>query len=227
MTASHEQGGPAIGDGEPVTVVVADDHPVYRQGLVDILVSVGIDVLRQVPNGEAAVAAAIELAPDVVVMDLNMPGTTGFEATRIISERVPSTKVLVLTVSAQESDVVDAIVAGASGYVLKDGSISEIVAGIRAAAAGESLISPQIAQTLLERIRERSSAMAAAGRTELSERELEILGLVAAGMGNAEIAKTLYISESTARNHVSNILLKLHLDTRVQAAVVAVREGMV
>lgn len=227
MTASHEQGGSAIGDGEPVTVVVADDHPVYRQGLVDILVSVGIDVLRQVPNGEAAVAAAIELAPDVVVMDLNMPGTTGFEATRIISERVPSTKVLVLTVSAQESDVVDAIVAGASGYVLKDGSISEIVAGIRAAAAGESLISPQIAQTLLERIRERSSAMAAAGRTELSERELEILGLVAAGMGNAEIAKTLYISESTARNHVSNILLKLHLDTRVQAAVVAVREGMV
>ena len=227
MTTSHEQGGSAIGGGEPVTVVVADDHPVYRQGLVDLLVSVGIEVLSQVPNGEAAVAAAIELAPDVVVMDLNMPGTTGFEATRIISERVPSTKVLVLTVSAQESDVVDAIVAGASGYVLKDGSISEIVGGIRAAAAGESLISPQIADTLLERIRERSPSTAAAGRAELSARELEILGLVAAGMGSAEIAKTLHISQSTARNHTSNILLKLQVDERVQAAVVAVREGMV
>ena len=151
---------------EHVTVVLADDHPLYRQGLVDILPTVGIEVLRQVPNGEAAVAAAIELAPDVVVMDLNMPGTSGLEATRMIAEQVPSTKVLVLTVSAQESDVVDAIMAGASGYVLKDASIAEIVGGIRAAAAGQSLISPQIAQTLLARIRERPLALAAAANAE-------------------------------------------------------------
>lgn len=211
----------------PLRVVVADDHPHYRRGLVRILATNGIEVVAEVPNGEAAVRAASEAAPDVVVMDLNMPGLSGFEATRRIRERTPACPVLVLTVSAQETDVVDAIVAGASGYVLKDAPVDEMVAGIRAVAAGEAQISPRIALTLLRRIRERAPADSAVEQVALTGRELEVLGLVAEGKSNAEIAGELVISSSTVRNHISSILMKLHVENRVQAAVRAVRDRLV
>jgi DNA-binding NarL/FixJ family response regulator len=229
-----EQGIPE-GDGrggdtpstDSLRVVVADDHPFYRRGLVQILESSGIRVVAQVASGQAAIDAAVETVPDVVVMDLNMPGLSGSDATRRLKDRAPASRVLVLTVSAEEADVVEAVLAGASGYVLKDGPIEEIVAGIHAVAAGQSLISPRIAMTLLRRAREQAAAAPASAQTELSARELEVLSLLAEGKSNAEIAESLVVSPSTVRNHISSILLKLHVDNRVQAAVRAVRDRVV
>jgi DNA-binding NarL/FixJ family response regulator len=218
--------GDALAVG-PLRVVVADDHPHYRRGLVRILTTAGVEVVAQVANGEAAIEAAVETAPDVVVMDLNMPGMSGFDATRAVRQRAPASPVLVLTVSAQETDVVDAIVAGASGYVLKDAPVDEVVGGIRAVAAGQSQISPRIALTLLRRIREHAPADPVAEQVELSARELEVLSLVADGMSNSEIGAELVISPSTVRNHISSILMKLHVENRVQAAVRAVRNRLV
>jgi DNA-binding NarL/FixJ family response regulator len=209
-------------------VVIADDHPFYRDGLARLLRQSGLDVVGEVPNGEAAIRAVEETAPDVVVMDLNMPGLSGVEATRRLSEQAPATRVLVLSVSAQEEDVTDAILAGASGYVLKDGPVEEVVAGIRAAAAGQSLISPRIATILLHRVRDSAEAETTnPSGVRLSARELEVLRLLADGRGNHEIAEILVISASTVRNHISSILLKLQVENRVQAAVRAVREGLV
>lgn len=206
--------------------MLVDDHPVYRDGLADLLRSSGIDVVGSVATGEAALRVVEETAPDVVVMDLSMPGMSGLEATRLLTARSPASRVLVLSVSAQEEDVTDAVLAGASGYVVKDGPIEEVVAGIRAAAAGHSLISPKIASGLLARVRE-SARRPPAAAVRLSSREHEVLGLLAEGKANHEIAQTLVISPSTVHNHISSILMKLHVDNRVQAAVRAVREGMV
>ena len=214
------------GPPEPLRVVVADDHPFYRQGLVKLLTASGIDVVGEAANGAAAIELAEQTAPDVVVMDLNMPGLSGVEATRQLSERLPSTPVLVLSVSAEEADVTDAILAGASGYVLKDAPVEEVVAGIRAAAGGESLISPRIADMLLRKVRE-AETESYVQPVRLSDRELEVLRLVADGKANNEIAEMLFISPSTVRNHISSILMKLQVDNRVQAAVRAVRDHMV
>ena len=139
-------------------VVIADDHPFYRDGLAKLLHANGIDVAAQAANGEAAIQAVAETAPDVVVMDLNMPGMSGLEATRQLTQIAPMTRVLVLSVSAQEDDVTEAILAGASGYVLKESPVEEVVAGIQAAAAGQALISPRVATLLLGRLREQAQA---------------------------------------------------------------------
>jgi DNA-binding NarL/FixJ family response regulator len=160
-------------------------------------------------------------------MDLNMPGLSGAEATRRLTGESPATRVLVLSVSAQEEDVTDAVLAGASGYVLKDGPVEEVVAGIKAAAAGQSLISPRIASMILRRVREQQTTTHVAPDPHLSNRELEVLGLMAEGMANHEIAAALVISASTVRNHISSILLKLQVENRVEAAVRAVRHGLV
>jgi len=212
---------------EPLRVVLADDHPFYREGLTRLLEQSGVVVVAAVPNGEAAIRAAEEFAPDVVVMDLNMPRMSGIEATRRLTEAAPATRVLVLSVSAQERDVTEAILAGAIGYVLKDGPVEEVVAGIRAAAAGHSLISPRIATGLLDRIREVGDLEPSSERVQLSAREYEVLGLLAEGRANHEIAEALVISPSTVHNHISSILLKLQVDNRVQAAVRAVRDRLV
>jgi DNA-binding NarL/FixJ family response regulator len=208
-------------------VVIADDHPFYRDGLAKLLHANGIDVAAQAANGEAAIQAVAETAPDVVVMDLNMPGMSGLEATRQLTQIAPMTRVLVLSVSAQEDDVTEAILAGASGYVLKESPVEEVVAGIQAAAAGQALISPRVATLLLGRLREQAQAQRDVSVMHLSERELDVLGLLADGKANHEIAEALYISPSTVRNHVANILAKLHVDNRVQAAVRAVRGRIV
>jgi NarL family two-component system response regulator LiaR len=170
-----------------------------------------------------------EAAPDVVVMDLNMPGMTGVEATRHISRDAPLTRVVVLTISDQEQDVMDAILAGACGYLLKDASIQDLMRGLEAAALGESLISPHIAGKVLQHVRATTSAPEAAAtiRAELSDREIQVLKLIAGGKDNAVIAGELHISPKTVKNHISNILMKLQIENRIQAAVYAVRSGIV
>jgi DNA-binding NarL/FixJ family response regulator len=213
---------------EPLRVVLVDDHPVYREGLAKLLLECGVDVIAQAGNGADALSLVEELAPDVVVMDLNMPGMSGVEVTRKLVERTPASRVLVVSVSAQEEDVTEAILAGASGYVLKDGPVEEVVAGIQAAANGDSLISPRIATMLLRRMRlDEPAEVDTPAITPLSERELQVLRLVAEGKGNQEIGEALYIGQSTVRNHISSILMKLQVENRVQAAVRAVRDRIV
>ena len=170
-----------------------------------------------------------EVAPDVVVMDLNMPGMGGVDATRHITEAAPLTRVVMLTISDEDSDVMDAILAGACGYLLKDASIQDLVTGIGAAARGESLISPHIAAKVLQRVRATSAQpeIAEIIHAELSDREIEVLKLIANGKDNALIAAELHISPKTVKNHISNILMKLQIDNRIQAAVYAVRSGIV
>jgi DNA-binding NarL/FixJ family response regulator len=162
-------------------------------------------------------------------MDLNMPGISGVEATRQISMIAPLTRVLVLTISDQDDDVMDAVVAGACGYLLKDASITELMHGIRSAAVGESLISPTIATKVLQRLRATGGSRRDAEliRSELSARELQVLKLIANGQDNALIAAELHISPKTVKNHISNILMKLQIENRIQAAVYAVRSGLV
>jgi DNA-binding NarL/FixJ family response regulator len=188
----------------------------------------GLQVVGEADNGRAALQLVAELAPDVVVMDLKMPGLTGVETTRQVSSIAPRTRVVVLTISADDDDVMAALLAGACGYLLKDSSIDQLVAGIHAAAGGESLISPQIAAKVLQRLRAQTPDTAARTiRTELSARELEVLRLIAIGKDNAEIARDLFISPKTVKNHISNILMKLQIENRIQAAVYAVRSGIV
>ena len=217
--------------GENIQVVVVDDHNFFRQGLRDLLGEQGLDVVGEAATGEAALKLVEATAPDVVVMDLNMPGIGGVEATRRLTAAAPNTRVVVLTIAADSGHVIDALMAGACGYLLKDASVEDIVTGIRAAATGESLISPPIASKLLTRLRadqpEAAEAMPDTVRAELSEREVEVLRLLAAGKDNAEIAQELFISPKTVKNHISNILMKLQIGNRIQAAVYAVRSGIV
>jgi DNA-binding NarL/FixJ family response regulator len=214
---------------DEVRVVVVDDHDLFRTGLRSLLEEQGVNVVGEAANGQTAIRIVSELAPDVVIMDLNMPGLTGVETTRQLSGIAPLARVVVLTISADDDDVMNAVMAGACGYLLKDSSIQELIVGIRAAAAGESLISPQIAAKVLQRLRAQSTSEDAAAtiRAELSDREIEVLKLIANGKDNAQIARELFISPKTVKNHISNILMKLQIDNRIQAAVYAVRSGIV
>jgi DNA-binding NarL/FixJ family response regulator len=209
-------------------VMLVDDHDLFRTGLRNLLEEQGVQIVAEASNWAAALGLVRELAPDVVVMDLNMPGMNGIEATREIARLAPLTRVLVLTISDQDDDVIDAILAGACGYLLKDSSIQDLMQGIRAASIGEALISPHIASKVLQRIRAYGVASDdAVSGPELSERETEVLRLIANGKDNAEIAQELHISPKTVKNHISNILMKLQIENRIQAAVYAVRRGLV
>jgi DNA-binding NarL/FixJ family response regulator len=214
---------------DSLRVLIVDDHDLFRTGLRNLLEEQGVQIVGEASGGNEAVRIVRELAPDVVVMDLNMPGMGGVEATRHISAIAPLTRVVMLTISDQDADVMDAILSGACGYLLKDSSIQDLMAGIRAAALGESLISPNIAAKVLQRIRATSTQPEIANqiRSELSDREIEVLKLIANGKDNAVIAAELHISPKTVKNHISNILMKLQIDNRIQAAVYAVRSGIV
>ncbi len=210
-------------------VLLVDDHDLFRTGLRNLLEQEGVAVVGEAAAGDEALRFVRELQPDVVVMDLNMPGMTGVEATKKIISFAPLTRVVVLTISDQDGDVMDAIFAGACGYLLKDASIEDVMKGIQAAAIGESLISPTIAGKVLERVRATSASPDAAEtiRAELSDREVEVLKLIANGKDNSQIAGDLHISPKTVKNHISNILMKLQIANRIQAAVYAVRSGIV
>jgi len=189
-----------------------------------------MQIVGEAANGSAAVELKRDLQPDVVVMDFSMPVMNGMEATRTIVED-PTARVLMLTITADEESVVDAMLAGACGYQLKDASPVDLVYGVRAAASGHSMISPRIAAHLVKRLRETNPVSEeprpAQDTSDLTIREVEILRLVAEGKENSQIAGELYISPKTVKNHVASILGKLSIENRVQAAVFAIRTGLV
>ena len=208
-------------------VLLVDDNDLFRNGLRTLLEDEGVDVIGEARTGAEALTEIHALAPDVVVMDLNMPGISGVDATRQIAALAPATRVLVLTASDGDADVIEAIMAGACGYLLKDSSLQELLAGIRATATGESLISPVIASKVLQQIRATgASTREEPASTVLTDREMQVLRLIANGVDNAQIAAELHISPKTVKNHISNILMKLQIENRIQAAVFAVRSGL-
>jgi DNA-binding NarL/FixJ family response regulator len=209
-------------------VLLVDDHEIYRAGLRGLLEEQGIDIVGEAVDGEGALSLVEAKHPNVVIMDLNMPGIGGIEATRQITLVAPLTRVIMLTVSSAAPDITDAVLAGACGYLLKSATTGEIVNGISAASRGEALLSPSVAAKLLERVREAPARPTMPDPTQaaLTDRELEVLKLLASGMDNAEIGRTLFISPSTVKNHISSILLKLQIENRIQAAVYAVRSGL-
>lgn len=211
----------------PLRAVIADDHPFFRQGLARLLRTFGIEVVAEASNGWATIEAAVESAPDIVVLDLNMPGMSGVEVIRQLAERAASSRVLVLSVSAEAADVIGAILAGAHGYLSKDRPVEEVVAGMRAVAGGESVVCPCIAAMLVNRVREREAVNSRMHLVALTAREHDVLSLVVDGRTNDEIGDGLHIGQGTARNHVSSLLMKLGAQNRVQVAVRAVREGIV
>jgi DNA-binding NarL/FixJ family response regulator len=221
--------GSGAEEASSVRVLLVDDHDLFRTGLRNLLEERGVQVAGEAGDGDEAVRLVRELAPDVVIMDLNMPGMSGVDAIKQIAATAPLTRVLVLTISDQDEDVLDAILAGACGYLLKDSSVDELIRGIEAAAVGESLVSPAIAGKVLQQVRATAASPEAAEtvRAELSQRELDVLKLIAAGNDNAMIAAELHISPKTVKNHISNILMKLQIENRIQAAVYAVRSGIV
>ena len=231
MNDNPESRNPQETDGRQangIRVLLVDDHDLFRTGLRTLLEEQGIDVVGEAADGAQALDIIQDAAPDVVLMDLNMPGVPGVEATQRIVSVSPLTRVVVLTISDQDSDVLDAILAGACGYLLKDSSIQDLLRGIRSAALGESLISPNIAAKVLQRVRASNTVPQATAtvQAQLSDREIEVLKLIANGKDNAEIARELVISPKTVKNHISNILVKLQIDNRIQAAVYAVRSGI-
>jgi len=215
---------------DDIRVMICDDHALFRRGLIMVLEAEDdIEVVAEAEDGDDAVEKAVEFVPDVVLMDVRMPGVDGIEATRRIAEKVPTAKILMLTVSDEEEDLYEAIKAGATGYLLKEVSIEEVAPAARAVVAGQSLISPSMASKLLgefSNLAKRAEERSSVPTPRLTERELEVLRLVAQGKSNREIAGDLYISENTVKNHVRNILEKLHLHTRMEAVMYAVREKL-
>jgi DNA-binding NarL/FixJ family response regulator len=195
-------------------VVIADDHALYREGLAQQLRASGVEVVGEVPTGEQAIRAVEDEAPDVVIMDLQMPGISGLEATRRLTDRAPATRVLLLSVSGDEADAADAILAGASAYIVKGGPVEEIVAAIHAAAAGESPTSPRIVTALLRRIGDLARADPDLSGLDLSPRELEVLDLLAESRSTHDIAERLKLTRGEVLNHISSILIKLQAEKR-------------
>jgi two-component system NarL family response regulator len=215
----------------PVTVVLVDDEQLIRRAIAQALSSSGLELVGEAGNGEDAIEIVVDVHPDVVLMDLRLPGISGVAVIEQLGLLVPASRLLVLTRS-EENRVVEAIIAGASGYILKTAPPEAIIAAVKATAAGESVLSPQVAGKLLQRIREldlpikTSSSTASAIRAALTERELEIFTKLASGNSNHHIAHDLSLSTNTVANHIASILAKLHLENRIQAAVQAVRSGI-
>lgn len=215
---------------EPIRVLIVDDHALFRRGLELVLRGEpDIEVVGEAGDGIEAVERATELRPDVVLMDVRMPGANGIEAARRIREAQPSVRVVILTVSEDDDDFFAAIRAGVNGYLLKEVSIDEVADAVRAVHRGNSLISPSMASKLLAEFNALTRLVEDrhAGAPRLTDRELEVLRLVARGMSNREIADELVIAENTVKNHVRNILEKLQLRSRMEAAMYAVRERLV
>jgi DNA-binding NarL/FixJ family response regulator len=216
---------------ETLRVLVCDDHALFRRGLQMVLEQEpDLELVGEAADGEEVVVRAQELMPDVILMDVRMPRMSGIEAAREIKEALPHVKILMLTISDDEADLYEAIKAGASGYLLKEIPIEEVAQAIRSVWAGQSRISPSMASKLLTEFAAMSKATEEKPQMpapRLTEREMEVLRLVAQGLNNRDIAAKLFISENTVKNHIRNILDKLHLHSRMEAVVYAVREKMI
>jgi len=216
---------------EPVKVLVVDDHALFRRGIVTVLANQeNISVVGEANNGLEAIEKAAELAPDVIVMDLNMPQCNGLEATQVLQARMPQINILVLTVSENEADLFRAIKFGATGYILKNTEPEELVQAIAHIAQGGVIISPVMAAKLLTEFKGSTTGFKAKAAVDeeatLSPREDEVLRLISQGATNKEIADSLFISENTVKTHLRNIMDKLHLANRSQAAAYAVKRGL-
>ncbi len=217
-------------DAEPIRVLLVDDHVLFRRGVAMVLEQEpDITVVGEAGCGTTAVAQAAELLPDIVLMDVRMPRRTGLDACTAIKSVAPCARIVMLTISDEEADLFEAVKAGAMGYLLKEISIEALASSIRSVHAGQSLISPSIAARLLtefvsmvKKDDERHQVPA----PRLTEREMEVLRLMARGLNNRDIAKELFISENTVKNHVRNILEKFQLHSRMEAVVYAVREKL-
>jgi two-component system NarL family response regulator len=232
---ADEAASEAAQSSEPIRTMIVDDHALFRRGLEIVLVTEpDIDVVGEASDGAEALQKAGESLPDIVLMDIRMPRSSGIEACRAIKEVAPSAKIIILTMSDEEEDLFEAIRAGASGYLLKDIPLDQVAEAVRAVHGGQSLISPPMAGKLLSEF----AALARRDSDEppqqipipapkLTDREMQVLKLVARGMNNRDIAKALFISDNTVKNHVRNILEKLQIHSRMEAVMVAVREKLI
>jgi DNA-binding NarL/FixJ family response regulator len=210
-----------------VRVLIADDHPVFRRGLAGVLADAGdITVVGEAADGDTTLAVAIRERPDVILMDLHMPGLSGVEATRRLAAEAPDIRVLVLTMLDDDESVLAAMRAGARGYLVKGSAGDRIVGAVRAVAAGDAVFGADVAARVLSRLTAQPGRRADRPFPVLTDRELEILGLIAAGRANTEIARHLVLSDKTIRNHVSNIFAKLQVADRAQAIVRAREAGL-
>ena len=209
-------------------VLLVDDHALFRDGIASLLTAWGLEVVGQASDGLEAVERARTLYPDLVLMDVKMPRCNGLEATRLIKANMPQVKIVMLTVSDDEQDLFEAIKAGARGYLLKNLRGEEFMEMLSGISRGEAALSPTLASKILAEFARQSARPATAGssKAELSEREREVLRLVGLGLGNRDIAANLCVSENTVRYHIKNILAKLHLRNRAQAAAYAVQQGL-
>jgi DNA-binding NarL/FixJ family response regulator len=214
---------------QALRVVLADDHHFFREGLRGMLLDDGMTVVGEAADGVEAVSIARKLEPDIVVLDLNMPGASGMDALRKIAKACPRSRLVVLTVSVEEADVMEALAAGASSYLLKDTRLDELAAGIRLAAGGQSVLSSEIVRALVANASSGNHAVEPTdeGALALTTRELEVIRLIVEGADNAAIGRELSISRHTVKQYVTNIFEKLDVQSRVQAAVYAVRKGLV
>ncbi len=207
---------------DPVKVLIVDDHPIVRQGLSAIIQSqANLRLVGEATNGIEAIARAQELQPDVVLLDLNMPVCGGLEATLRLRQALPHIKILILTISEKEDDLFNAIKSGALGYILKSSSVQELLSAIESVAGGQGIISPPMAVKLLSEFRNITGGVEIKEEPDLSQREKEVLQCIGKGSSNKEIAAALFISESTVKTHIGNILQKLHLKNRSQIAAYA------
>jgi DNA-binding NarL/FixJ family response regulator len=238
-------GDPAVGTGsastgsadsrtrDPIRALIVDDHALFRRGLEMVLAAEDdIELVGEASDGTEAVEKAGESLPDVVLMDIRMPKISGIQACRAMKEVAPSSKIVMLTISDEEEDLFEAIRAGASGYLLKDIPLAEVADVVRAVHGGQSLINPSMAAKLLTEFatlakHDQEERVEQVPAPKLTDREMQVLKLVARGMNNRDIAKELFISENTVKNHVRNILEKLQIHSRMEAVMIAVREKLI